>query len=146
MVDKDKLYRMIALARFEKKNEDKALRINKNYEQDYTSYALIRNFFLTTIAFVLLLVVFVMYNMDFWLSNLNNLNFQPLLIALILGYLIMLGIYSVIAFTLARLRYTRAANSVREYTRELDRLGRIYREEDKLIKSFDEDKEKSEEA
>ena len=76
MVNNDKLYRMISLARFEKKNEDKALRINKNYEQDFVSYAMIRNFFLTTIAFALVIVVFVMYNMDFWLSNLNNLNFQ----------------------------------------------------------------------
>ena len=57
MVDNDKLYRMIALARFEKKNEDKALRINKSYEQDFVSYALIRNFLLTTIAYVLLLTV-----------------------------------------------------------------------------------------
>ena len=146
MVDKERLYRMIALARFEKKNEDKALRINKNYEQDFVSFALIRNFYLTTIAFALLLVVFVMYNMDFWLSNLNNLNFQPLLIALILGYLIMLGVYTVIAFTIARLHYTRAASSVREYNRELDKLGKIYRAEDKLIKSFDKDKEDSEEA
>ena len=146
MVDKDKLYRMIALARFEKKNEDKALRINKNYEQDFVSYALIRNFFLTTIAFVLVLVVFVMYNMDFWLSNLNNLNIEPLLIALILGYLIMLGVYTVIAFTIARLRYTRAANGVRQYTRELDRLSRIYREEDKLLKSVEEATEEDGEA
>ena len=137
---------MIALARYEKKNEDKALRINKTYEQDFVSYALIRNFFLTTIAFVLLLIVFVMYNMDFWLSNLNNLNFQPLIIALILGYLIMLGVYSVIAFTIARLRYTRAANGVRQYTRELDKLGRIYREEDKLLKSVNEKTEEGEEA
>lgn len=146
MVNKEKLYRMIALARYEKKNEDKALRINKTYEQDFVSYALIRNFFLTTIAFVLLLIVFVMYNMDFWLSNLNNLNFQPLIIALILGYLIMLGVYSVIAFTIARLRYTRAANGVRQYTRELDKLGRIYREEDKLLKSVNEKTEEGEEA
>ena len=93
MVDNDKLYRMIALARFEKKNEDKALRINKSYEQDFVSYALIRNFLLTTIAYVLLLTVIVMYNMDFWLSNLNNLNFTPLLAVLILGYFITLGVY-----------------------------------------------------
>ena len=146
MVDNEKLYRMINLARFEKKNEDKALRINKSYEQDFVSYALIRNFFLTTIAFALGLVVFVMYNMDFWLSNLNNLNFQPLLITLVLAYLITLGIYTVIAFTIARLRYTRAANSVREYNRELDKLGRIYREEDKLLKSVEEDREEKKEA
>ncbi len=146
MVNQDKLYRMISLARFEKKNEDKALRINKTYEQDFVSYAMIRNFFLTTIAFALALVVFVMYNMDFWLSNLNNLNFQPLLIALILGYLIMLGVYSVIAFTIARLRYTRAANGVRQYAHELDKLGRIYREEDKMLKSVREDAENGGEA
>ena len=146
MVDQDKLYRMIALARFEKKNEDKALHINKTYEQDFVSYALIRNFFLTTVAFVLALVVFVMYNMDFWLSNLNNLNFQPLIIALILGYLITLGVYTVIAFTIARLRYTRAASSVRQYTKELDRLSRIYREEDRLLKSVEEDTEENGEA
>ena len=146
MVNQDKLYRMISLARFEKKNEDKALRINKTYEQDFVSYAMIRNFFLTTIAFALALVVFVMYNMDFWLSNLNNLNFQPLLIALILGYLIMLGVYSVIAFTIARLRYTRAANGVRKYAHELDKLGRIYREEDKMLKSVREDAENGGEA
>ena len=134
MVEKDKLYRMIALARFEKKNEDKAFRINKSYEHDYISYALIRNFFLVTIAYVLILVVFVMYNMDFWLSNLNNLNIEPLLIALALGYLIILGIYSVIAYAAARLRYMRAENGVRQYQHELDRLSRIYRKEDELLR------------
>ncbi len=145
MVDNDKLYRMIALARFEKKNEDKALRINKTYEQDYVSYALIRNFLLTTIAYVLLLTVIVMYNMDFWLSNLNNLNFTPLLAVLILGYFILLGVYSVIAYTMARLRYTRAANGVHQYGRELNRLSRIYREEDRLLSGMDEEEEDGEE-
>lgn len=144
MTETEKLYRMIALARFEKKNEDRALRINRVYEHDFVSYALIRNFLLTTIAYFLLLIVFVMYNMDFWLSNLNNLNFRPLLVALTLGYFLMLGIYSVIAFTISRLRYARAANGIRQYSRELNRLGRTYREEDRVLSGMDAEEDEEE--
>ena len=38
MTETEKLYRMIALARFEKKNEDRALRINRVYEHDFVSF------------------------------------------------------------------------------------------------------------
>ena len=134
MVDNDKLYRMIALARFEKKNEDKALRINKSYEQDFVSYALIRNFLLTTIAYVLLLALIALYHLDFVLANLNDLKFRPLLAIIIVSYLLMLGIYSVIAYTIARIRFVRAEARMEEYERQLGRLRRMYKEEDVLEK------------
>ena len=133
---------MIALARFEKKNEDKALRINNSYQQDYIASAMIRNFLLITIAYALLLVVIGMMNLDVWLSNLNNLNFQPLLLVLVIGYLLLLGIYSVIAYVLAKLRYMRAQNGIRQYKHGLEQLKRIYRAEDSLHRSeSDEDEE-----
>ena len=132
MVDKDKLCRMIALARFEKKNEDKALRINTSYEQDYIANAMIRNFIITTIAFVLVMVVIVMFRLDVLLSNLNNLNLRPLIAAVVLGYLIMLAFFSVISYTLAKLRYARAASGVEQYRYELEKLRKVYRAEDAL--------------
>ncbi|MBR2562702.1 MAG: hypothetical protein IKE31_11230 [Eubacterium sp.] len=145
MVDKDNLCRMIALARFEKKNEDKALRINNSYQQDYIASAMIRNFLLITIAYALLLVVIGMMNLDVWLSNLNNLNFQPLLLVLVIGYLLLLGIYSVIAYVLAKLRYMRAQNGIRQYKHGLEQLKRIYRAEDSLHRS-ESDEDEDEEA
>ena len=149
MVDRKKLCRMIALARFETKNEDKAIRINNSYEQDYIARALIRNFLLTSIAYVLLIMVIGMVNLDVWLSNLNNLNIQPLLLTLILGYLIMLGVYTVIAFTIARIRYVRARNGIQQYRYELEQLRRIYKEEDSVLRrggDDDEDEDEDEEA
>ncbi len=145
MVEKEKLCRMIALARFEKRNEDKAFRINNSYQQDYVAHAMIRNFILTSIAYVLLLVVIVMMNLDVWLSNLNNLNFQPLLLVLVIGYLLLLGIYSVIAYVLAKLRYMRAQNGIRQYKHGLEQLKRIYRAEDSLHRS-ESDEDEDEEA
>ena len=134
MVDKEKLCRMIALARYEKKNEDKALRINKSYEQDYVASALIRNLVLTTIAYVLLLAIIVMVNLDMWLSNLSNLNIRPLLATLIISYLVMLGIFSVISYVVARVRYARMGTGIRQYRYELEQLRKAYRQEDALLK------------
>ena len=132
MVDKDKLCRMIALARFEQKNEDKAFRINNSYQQDYTASALIRNFLLITIAYALLLAVIGMFRLEELLSNLNNLNFTPLIMALVIGYLLLLGVYSVITYVLARVRYLRAQNGIRQYRQGLEELRKIYRAEDSL--------------
>ena len=132
MVDKEKLCRMIALARFEQKNEDKAFRINNSYQQDYTASALIRNFLLITIAYALLLAVIGMFRLEDLLSNLNNLNFTPLIMALVIGYLLLLGVYSVITYVLARVRYLRAQNGIRQYRQGLEELRKIYRAEDSL--------------
>ncbi len=145
MVEKEKLCRMIALARFEKRNEDKAFRINNSYQQDYVAHAMIRNFILTSIAYVLLLVVIVMMNLDVWLSNLNNLNFQPLLLTLIIGYLLMLGVFSVIAGILAKVRYMRAETGIRQYRYEMDQLRQIYRAQDSLRRNKNEEDEDEEE-
>ena len=145
MVDREKLARMIALARFKEKNEDKALRINNSYQHDYVSNAMIRNFLLITIAYALLLVVIGMLNLDELLSNLNNLNFTPLLLALVIGYLLLLGVYSVITYVLAKVRYMRAENGVRQYYRGLEQLKRIYRAEDSLHR-MDSEEEEDEEA
>ena len=142
MINREKLCRMIALARFERKNEDKALRINNSYEQDYVARALIRNFILTTIAYILLIAVIAMINMDMWLSNLNNLNIRPLLATLLTGYLVMLGLYSVISYVMARVRYTRAETGIQQYRYELDQLRKEYRAEDRLLRrNIDEEDE-----
>ena len=133
-VNKERLCRMIALARFEKKNEDKALRINNSYEQDYVARAMIRNFLLTSLAYVLVVAVIAMFNMDVLLSNLSNLNLRPLIVILLISYLIMIGVFSVIAYVMARLRYGRMSTGIRQYRYELEQLRKSYRAEDILLR------------
>lgn len=134
MIDEKRLHLMIALARFRQRNRDRAMRINRFYQGDYISFTLIRNFVLTTIAYVLLLALIALYHLDFVLANLNDLKFRPLLAILIVSYLLMLGVYSVIAYTVARIRFVRAEARMMEYERQLGRLRRMYREEDVLEK------------
>ena len=134
MIHKERLCRMIAMARFEKKNEDKALRINNSYEQDYVARAMIRNFLLTSLAYLLVVALVAMYNMDVLLSNLSNLNLRPLIVILVISYLIMIGVFSVIAYVTARLRYGRMSTGIRQYRYELEQMRKSYRAEDILLR------------
>ncbi|MST82238.1 hypothetical protein [Bilifractor porci] len=132
MIDEKRLYQMISLARFENKNRDKALRISRTYQNDYIAMSLLGNFVLTTVAYILALVLFAMYNMNFLLANLNDLNFRPMLAVVIIVYLIVLGVFSVISYTRAKLRYVRAQARMAEYQRQLRRLYKMYKDEEQL--------------
>ena len=129
MIDEKRLYQMISL---ENKNRDKALRICRTYQSDYIAMSLLGNFVLTTVAYILALALFAMYNMNFLLANLNDLNFRPMLAVVLIVYLIMLGVFSVISYTRAKLRYVRAQARVAEYQRQLRRLYKMYRDEEQL--------------
>ena len=126
-IDQNKLYLMIRLARYEQRNERRALRINKCYRSDFIGYAVLKNFLLATIAYVLLLAVFVLNKLDVILSNFNNMNFRPIIAVAIIGYLVVLGVYTVITVASASLRYSRVEKSVTQYGKQLERLDNMYR-------------------
>lgn len=128
-IDKKRLYLMIGMARFKEKNKDGAFRINTYTQRDYIAFALIRNFLLTTIAYVLVLALIVLYNLEDFLSNLNSLEIRPLVAVIAVSYLVFLGIYTVIAYILAKIRYVRMQSSIAQYKNGLSRLNHLYMEE-----------------
>jgi phosphatidylglycerophosphate synthase len=130
MTDERRLRLMVRLARFEQKEGKEDLRISRYYRSDYVGAALLKNFFLATIAYLLLLALIVIANLELLLDNFSQWNVQPLIAAAVLGYLFVLGIYSVLTYTLARLRYARAEKSVQEYAEKLELLEKMYSREE----------------
>ena len=130
MIDEKRLRLMIRLARYEQKDGKEDLRISRYFRRDYVGAALLKNFFLATIAYVLILLLIVIGNLDLLMDSLSDWNLQPIIAAVILGYLFTLGIYSVVTYTLARLRYARAQKSVRAYGERLELLEQMYSRED----------------
>ena len=126
MIDERRLRLMIRLARYEQKEGKEDLKISKYYRRDYVGFALLKNFLLITIAYTLLLAIIMVYNLDFLMDNLTEVNTKPLFAAIVLGYLVLLGIYSVIVYTVSSLRYARAKKSVKGYHEKLSILAGIY--------------------
>ncbi len=130
-----KLAQMIRVARFEQNIGAEDLRVHKYYRRDYVAYALIKNFFIVTIGYGLLLGVLLLYRMDFLLDNLGNLNIGPLMIMFLTGYVFVLALYSVLVYTIRSLRYLRSERHVKGYYKELKKLQSLQQEEETLQKS-----------
>ena len=129
MLTKRRLHLMIKLAEFRQDHQDDSMRVVRHYRSDYIALSMIKNLFITTFAWLILIGLFALYHMDFLLTNLNQLKVGPLVAVLVITYLMMLGVYSVITYMTARIRYIRSFADVREYDQKLRLLARIYDEE-----------------
>lgn len=124
---------MIRVARFEEKIGTEDLRIHKYYRRDYVAFAMIKNFFIVTIGYGLLLGALLLYNMEFLLNNLKNLNIRPLLISIGTGYLFVLALYTVLVYTIFSLRYLKAERGVKRYYKELRKLRDLQKREEMIV-------------
>lgn len=136
MENEKKLHQMIRVVRFEQKAGAEDLRINKYYRRDYVAFAMIRNFFIVTIGYGLLLGVLLLYYMDFLLNTLKTLNIKAPLVAIFAGYLFVVAIYTVLVYTICSLRYHRAQRRVKNYYRELKILRDLQKLEEMRAQTY----------
>ncbi len=141
MLDEERIRLMFQLAEYEQGVGSRDLKITRYEEKDYAAFTLIKNFFLATIAYVLLLAGFVLCNLRQCLEILSQMDFLPVLGAALVGYLFVLAFYSVLVYTISRIRYGRALKRVKEYYRKLQALEQLYRDEQLLAGGLANDNE-----
>jgi uncharacterized membrane protein len=129
MLTKQRLELMVSLADFRQEHKNTTLRVTRYYKNDFTAVQLVKNFFITTLAYLILLGIFALYHLDFLLSNMNDLKTGRLAAVLLILYLMMLGVYTVIEYVISRIRYLRANEEARIYDQKLHLLEKIYDEE-----------------
>ncbi|HIU77001.1 MAG TPA: hypothetical protein IAC62_14030 [Candidatus Pelethocola excrementipullorum] len=129
MLNKERVGLMTKLARYEKREEKRYLKIGKYYRSDYIGIALLKNFFASTIAYILILVLIFVYQIEALMQRLNDLNIQPMIFEAVAGYIIMLAIFSGITYTVASIRYAKAIKSVEAYDGALKKLEKLYEKE-----------------
>ena len=101
------------------------------YQRDYVGLGLLSNLFQITIAYLIILAAVILYKLDFLIDNFDDLNYAVLAAGLIIAWFLMVGIYSVIVFTIRRIRYVRAKRRVEDYYEDLTDLYEQLSEEKK---------------
>ena len=126
MLDEKKICLMTKLARFESRTGKESLRIIRHHRGDYIGMGLLRNFFETTLGYLLVWGVIIAYNMDYLLDNLHKVKIFVVVVEFIVGYLIFLILYSVITWIKRRRQYEQAREEVEQYYNGLEVLSRRY--------------------
>ena len=80
MLDVQKIKKMHKLAAYESGEGKQHLAISNYYRSDYIGLALIKNFFLTTMAYGLLLLGWAGYKSEYLMNNIHRMNLTLLVV------------------------------------------------------------------
>ena len=125
MINEEKVKIMTKLAMYEQGKGRKYLPVSRYYRSDYIGLALIKNFFLITIGYVLIVAAVAVYFGEYLLENIHKMNLVALGAYVIIGYLV------VLTYIQYSVKYYRAKKSVREYYSQLTSLSKIYAREER---------------
>lgn len=131
MINEEKVKIMTKLAMYEQGKGRKYLPVSRYYRSDYIGLALIKNFFLVTIGYGLILAVIAAYNLEYLLDNVHKMDLISLGIVVLAGYIGVLAVYSVLTYIQYTVKYHNAKKSVKQYYTQLTRLEKIYTREEK---------------
>lgn len=131
MLDEKRIRQMTKLAFFEKKEEKNALRIGRYFRSDYIGKELLKNFFLASIGYILVLAVAVLYHIEWLVDEIDTIDLQFAAGCLIASYLCFLAVYSIAVYVISTIRYQGAQKKLKWYGKELDDLQNIYEEQEK---------------
>lgn len=126
MLNEERIRVMTNLARYKEGPGKKHLGISRYYRGDYIGMALVKNFFLVTIGYVLLLVLAAGYYLETLVQDMQSLNVSILVVEVVLGYLVLMIIYSAATYIICSVRYEIAKKSVSQYDQELGKMEKMY--------------------
>lgn len=130
MLNQDKVKTMTKLAIYEKNEGRDELKINKYYKTDYIRLQVIKSFIGCTLGFILVAALIALYNMEYLVINLTQLDFATIGKYLILIYVIISGLYVIIAIANARVKFNKTKKGLVKYNSLLNNLRMIYDKDD----------------
>lgn len=131
MINEEKVKIMTKIAMYEQGKGRKYLPVSKYYRSDYIGLALIKNFFLVTIGYIMAVAAVAVYFGEYLMGNLHKMDLVSMGIYMIVGYVAALVGYSILTYIQYSVKYYKAKKSVKEYYIQLTELSKIYTREEK---------------
>lgn len=130
MINEQRTRMMTKLALYESKRGKKELQITRYAPGDYVTAHMLWSFVCGTIAFVIVLVLWVLYNIESLLIELFSMDIMHLAINVLLVYIIFIGLYLGMCYVYISYRYGRYKKRVNKFLLGLKELYRQYVQSD----------------
>ena len=108
MINEEKVKIMTKIAMYEQGEGKKYLPISKSYRSDYIGLALIKNFFLVTLGYLLVIAAVAAYFGEYLMENIHKMNLVAMGIYIVVGYVAALVLYSVLTYIQYSVKYYQA--------------------------------------
>lgn len=132
MVNEERVKNLYKIALYEKNEEKYERQTGQYYKGDYVSKELIKSFFMGTLAYVLMLVLWAISSMEAFLESVNNLEIIRTTVMAVVLYIGFMAIYLFATYLVFRARYREGKLRLKEYVAALKTTKKMYEREEKL--------------
>ena len=131
MLDKQKVELMTKLAFYEQAHGKDDIKMNEYYRKDYTGFHTLCSVIWVTIGYVCVIGLLALASLDWILANISKNMLITAGIAVVLGYLVVVILYTIIASRLYDKRHIEARQRIKRFNHDLTKLLKMYEKEKK---------------
>ncbi len=121
-----KIRRMAKIEQFIEKESDDHLKTARYYRSDYLGLQLIRNFFLVTVGYLLVMALYFLRHGMAMLDHLYIQDIGRMALGWIAGYIIVLAVYTLLTYMIYSLRFAKAQKMERFLDHQLEKMQEKY--------------------
>lgn len=118
------------MAVYEEHEGKKSMSIGTYFRGDYIGKEVIKSIIYATIAYVIVIAVYVCYDFEILAQEIYNMDLIQFGTKMLKDYLKLVVGYAIITYVFYAMRYQKARRSLRSYYNNLRRLNSMYRKEE----------------
>ena len=126
MIHNERVRHMVQLQAFNDRKGKEDFPVVKYFRRDYVGLHMLKGFLSGTVAYGVMLLMWGICNMEMLMENIHTMDLKQFAITVLLRYVCFLGIYLLVIFVYAEVKYTRTKKVIRGYNRHLKRLIRSF--------------------
>jgi len=132
MLNRERVKQLYKVALYEQKEEKLHKQIGKYYRSDYIGKEILKSIFTGTLAYLFIIVLFVINKWDIFLKEINQLDIKEIGVPLILTYAVYMVLYLSATYWIYKVRYEESRNHLDEFEEEIRTLHNMYEREEKI--------------
>lgn len=132
MINEERVKRIYKIALYEKKEEKEKQLLEQYFRSDYIGKELIKSFFSGSLAYVAIIVLWLMGNWSELLRQINTLEIIDTVGDIVVMYIIFVFAYLVVTGVVYATRYKESKEKRDTYLKHVKRLYQMYEREEKL--------------
>lgn len=128
MLNEERVILMTKMASYEEHEGKENMKIGKYFRGDYIAVQVLKSIFCATVAFALILALYVLYDFEFFMQDFYSMDLIGLAKKLLTYYGITVIIYGAVSYGICAYRYSKARKSLKLYYQNLKKLNSLYEE------------------
>ncbi len=128
MLNEERVILMTKMASYEEHEGKENMKIGKYFRSDYIAVQVLKSIFCATVAFVLILAMFVLYDFEVFTQDIYKMDLVSFAKTLLTYYGVAVVVYGAISYAIYAHRYSKARKNLKLYYHNLKKLNSLYEE------------------